>query len=962
MNKIEKYLTEFSLVANEWFDAQDWFISRFDFFKNFFNSEFLKNAEWKDFQDMGENLHCFTSLAIAKKNALGNPNHPIKRYRKTFDYLARGGDPLEKRIDNIQNPKSEYYIKYFGKASLSELVGYAIPEDYVFYNRRDIEALAFLGINISSNRGDSFGDEFVKYNETLQPLLDQYKLIVKERTHTTVCLELDQFFSWLYNSHIKPLKLKSDFLTTIQKFLNQAQTDNLQKRGYPKTYKELDLKISFGTGNTAKIPWIAFLRKPNKVSEGIYPVYLYYKSEDLLILAYGLSETDKSKHSWPDESKFSTIRNWFSQNRDNKPVRYGSSFIKAVYDLKDELDPIIIQNDLDNIINEYLGVEFGTSEFPLQPVKESSEKQFWIYAPGENAKYWDEFYDKGIMGIGIDRIGDFTNFKSKEEVVNLLNEIGETKNTHVNDAKAWDDFLNNMKVGDIIIPKKGQKQYLGYGIVQSEYMHDKSRKIYKNIRHVNWVRKGKWDEPGRNIVVKMLTDITNYRDYVNKLISIIDIEKSPHPIGNNVNYWWLNANPKIWKIEDFDIGMEQTYTTHNERGNKRRIYKYMQQLKPGDLIIGYETSPVVKVKAILEVTKPIYNDDDEGEVFAFKIKEFTTKQPSWHDLLDLSELNACEVFINNQGSLFKLEEEEFKTIYKLTQHKADKLDDYTKEIVLKELFIDERQLDSICNSLNYKKNIVIQGPPGTGKTFIAKRIAYLLMGKIDKSRVEMIQFHQSYAYEDFIQGFRPKEDGGFELRNGIFYRFCRKAERDLDHKYFFIIDEINRGNLSKIFGELMMLIEHDKRGDEFALSLTYSKEGDRKFFIPENVFIIGTMNTADRSLALVDYALRRRFSFINLEPNFGIKFKKYLLSKSTDKNLIDSIIDKLSELNQNIEKDKNLGKGFRIGHSYFCNIPEKADSLWYNQIIVKEIAPLINEYWFDHEERADQNIKLLLSI
>ena len=224
----------------------------------------------------------------------------------------------------------------------------------------------------------------------------------------------------------------------------------------------------------------------------------------------------------------------------------------------------------------------------------------------------------------------------------------------------------------------------------------------------------------------------------------------------------------------------------------------------------------------------------------------------------------------------------------------------------------------------------------------------------------MIQFHQSFAYEDFIQGYRPKADGGFELRNGAFYAFCREAAKkeNGDKRYVFIIDEVNRGNLSKIFGELMMLIEGDKRGCEYAIPLTYSPE-DEPFYVPENLYLVGMMNTADRSLAMVDYALRRRFAFIRLQPAFGTdQFSNFLLEAGVEEALVSRIVDRLSRLNHKIRSDrKNLGPGFEIGHSFFCprDEDEQLDESWYEAIIRREIAPLLREYWFDRPEDELEN-------
>ena len=267
--------------------------------------------------------------------------------------------------------------------------------------------------------------------------------------------------------------------------------------------------------------------------------------------------------------------------------------------------------------------------------------------------------------------------------------------------------------------------------------------------------------------------------------------------------------------------------------------------------------------------------------------------------------------------------------------------EYTAENFLDDVYMFEEDYSRLVGLLRNKKNIILQGAPGVGKTYAAKRLAYSVMGVKDVERVMMVQFHQSYSYEDFIMGFRPSATG-FELKKGAFYNFCKKAEIDSDNEYFFIIDEINRGNLSKIFGELFMLIENDKRGN--ALQLLYS---DEKFAVPKNVYIIGMMNTADRSLAMLDYALRRRFAFFDIKPGFETPgFREYRMALDNEK--FNKLVSCVESLNREISVDESLGEGFCIGHSYFCNLqPDTIDDSWLYGVVEYELISLLKEYWFD---------------
>lgn len=406
-------------------------------------------------------------------------------------------------------------------------------------------------------------------------------------------------------------------------------------------------------------------------------------------------------------------------------------------------------------------------------------------------------------------------------------------------------------------------------------------------------------------------------------------------------YWWLNANPKIWSFSDIAVGETQAYTLYNENRNKRRIFQNFLDAKVGDVVIGYESNPVRQIVAIGRVSA-----EQDGEKLFFEKVETLSSPIDYAVLKECPELENMEYFRNPQGSLFKLTRSEYEFILDMIREEnpiitAASSDAYTKDDFLNEVYMTEERYKNLVNVLRNKKNIILQGAPGVGKTFAAKRLAWSMMDEKDDSRIEFVQFHQNYSYEDFMMGYKPVEDG-FELKYGIFYRFCQKAANQPDKEFFFIIDEINRGNMSKIFGELLMLIEKDYRGTK--MTLAYN---GLPFSVPKNLYIIGMMNTADRSLAMIDYALRRRFSFFEIEPGFDSQgFISY--QNGLNSETLDELITKVKELNRKIAADKSLGRGFCIGHSYFCGRDVCTDE-WLHSVVDYDILPMLSEYWFDDE-------------
>ncbi len=436
--------------------------------------------------------------------------------------------------------------------------------------------------------------------------------------------------------------------------------------------------------------------------------------------------------------------------------------------------------------------------------------------------------------------------------------------------------------------------------------------------------------------------------------------------GTNIRYWLYSPgdNARLWD-ECFnqgimvlgwdEIGDTQDYSTKESlrlklvdalggssscKNAAHAVWQFSNEIKPGDIVFVKKGMHLIVGKGV--VTGDYEYRPERAEYRKVRKVNWTDNgewpHPGQAAMKTLTDITPYTEYIEKLNNLF---EDEPSPVEPETS-----IDPYGEEDFLAEVYLSEDDYRALVALIQNKKNVILQGAPGVGKTFAARRLAYSIMGEKDKSRVRMVQFHQSYSYEDFIMGFRPTE-AGFELKKGAFYNFCKEAEIDSENDYYFIIDEINRGNLSKIFGELFMLIENDKRGVQ--LQLLYSNE---KFSVPENVYIIGMMNTADRSLAMLDYALRRRFAFYEMHPGFEADgFVAY--QEGLDSPKFNALIDCVKALNERIASDDSLGEGFCIGHSYFCNLKEASNEAL-TGIIDYELIPLLKEYWFDEPSKVKE--------
>jgi len=667
----------------------------------------------------------------------------------------------------------------------------------------------------------------------------------------------------------------------INQFINRSiQKDSLKTNDILKNnsnYKWFKVKISFWMWTYAKITWISFLRDGNKTSKGIYPAVLFNIETKKIVVAYGISETNPPVLNWWIENKQKILEIWWN--------KYKASYIEDIFNYNQfSVNDIILS--LDNVIDYYNWI----------PKNYENNTSFWIYSPWENASKWDEFHSNWIMWIGWDELWNFNDYSSKDEIRERLSEITGKDNPY-NDVLACEDFVRNIKIWDIVIPKQWTKNYLWYWIVEWDYEFDDSLEEYKSKRNVKWVKKWIWEETEWSIVLKTLTNIDKYTDYIEKLRKLLWINLTE----NNINTPQMDTISKLLNTKKQIIlywppGTGKTYNIKSLIEN--HSWEDYDTLKNNGRVEFITFHQSFSYEEFIEWIKPNL-DGDSGEI-SYEIKAWVFKE------------------IANKAKVKNISQDNFEKVY--------------------QKFIDDVDVNwwLVLESLIRAKEFTIYKNSNSNIKFHANTDkAYPWVVKKD------VLEHYLRTWEAIDWPSYTKSIWKYLIDT---YWYIQTSENDSSSikNYYLIIDEINRWNISKIFGELITLLEADKRiweANEVITKLPYSKED---FWIPSNLFIVATMNTSDKSIVSLDTALRRRFWFIEMLPDYTLEWLQREIEGINLSTLLQKINNRIEYL---IDKDH------LIGHSYFLKMKNIEDI---KSVIYNEIVPLLEEYFYWEEEKMMQ--------
>ena len=700
-------------------------------------------------------------------------------------------------------------------------------------------------------------------------------------------------------------KINADeLIVLIKKFISEVknETVGLRTSDYKKEYNQTILNAHFykafgGNSKFVNTPWITFLAHKQKTTKGIYPVLFYDRKKKInnFYIGYGISESNKPEINWNID--FSNLH----ANETNTFFRKTLLTIDNENDIDKYKEEII--SSLNNIIQNFHN-QFKTTSY-------------WIYSAGEKSYKWNDFYKERIMALGWDNLGNLKNYHSQDEIAKELQKYDTQDSYPMNNSKANWEFANEMNIGDIVYVKKGLEPILlGRGVVESDYIYDDTRNEYKSIRRVNWTHNAIYDVDFNELDIKQWNQKT-----------LTDISEN--------------------KYKDFCKKIEKIFN-NNAKEDKNMNSQPLNQILYGPPGTGktYSTSSIVK--NILSSNKVSINKKS--------LKEITQETPWWQAI-------ALSMYQNDRNKKYKVLELEFllkeyiplknnKTVKNKIWEQLQKHTDFSSETVFakdrNEPYIFDKSKDSEWflteKGINYIEDQLIN----------EEQVA--VVDELTDKYIGFITFHQSYSYEEFVEGIKPSTKDGqikYAIENGIFKKMCIKANADPENNYVLVIDEINRGNISKIFGELITLIEIDKRIipngandiDDFDLNIDENSKSEnsiivklpysqKDFGVPSNLYILGTMNTSDRSIASIDIALRRRFKFVEMMPrpelvaDFGCGFQSIFENLNTRIKIL-------------------LDRDHQIGHSYFINTKyANADVNILKEIWFSEIIPLLNEYFY----------------
>jgi len=1059
MTELRPLLEEFAEIAENWYSERKFVVQDYEFIQAFFQLENLQQADWEDFQELGRKIHALKSNDIALANAFGEPNHPIERYRKSFKYLAHGEASLPERLDQVSSNEEPYGIKYLSESSIGELAGKLFAKNYLVYNQRSRKGLEHLGYEVST-QGLSFGERFVHLTEAARPVVDAYDEVVGPRTNVPIHLEVDQFFSWIFETHLDELndqrvagKVRSErpenvWLIGARKgrrswsywldqqiislgwdrtghLLDYDSQEEIESSGRAVSF--VDAKAAWEFSRVMKKGDLVFVKARKNKILGVGLVASDYRfapeakysnthQRKIQFIETGEWKTlprsfprlrwdrdKKESDDWRDEprvlpSKTLTEIGKYDRMTAELEILLGiGGQIEAGYRDPLPIDEALLETAVEQEIRPRVNNKIfreGRESYLHDQRIPSGQRHLLPEALGEDpiAHAKKALPTDGSNPLGwqeVDRAKNAFEVAGAEELRGRLGDLLRGEDSLLDRLEAfleWGRFEGKGETVEIngtvasyllavVHPplcafckpstyKAAAEALLGPNAALTA--SDEADRILHASRFYGEVLRllrRKYELPLRDLwdvhaAFYILSDTSDNHYPEASWDHISELAMSATEDADS-NYFWLNYNPDgEWDPRNEPSGQSMRFTAQNEEGNSRKYQKNYEKAKPGDRVVAYATNPKMQIVSLLQVEEGLHSAGDGRDQIMLEKVEDLRGGPKRQDLLDDSDLSNLNPLHVPGGSLFEISEQDFNAIL---DPSGSGRESFSVEEATKDLFYEKEKFEDWLDRLRKKKNIILQGPPGVGKTFVSKKLAYALLEERDKRRVEMVQLHQSYTYEDFIRGYRPQPDRSFQLQDGVFFKFCQKAIDDPKRDYVFIIDEINRGNLSKVFGELMMLIEKDKRGPSNRVPLAYQREENEKFYVPDNLYLIGMMNTADRSLAMVDYALRRRFAFIEMGPKFESEgFRNLLQERGADQKLVNKVRTRLRSLNDEIEDDSNLGEGFKIGHSYFCpDEGETADEEWYEKVIDREIWPLLKEYWFDDREKAEDEVDML---